>query len=58
MSPRAYQIGKRQDQIDESRQRVIDTARALLAEATSYSGVTVDAVAKRAEDARATVYYR
>ena len=58
MSPRPYQLGKRQDQIDESRQRVIDAARALLAEATSYSSFTVDAVAKRADVARATVYYQ
>jgi AcrR family transcriptional regulator len=58
MSPRPYQLGKRQDQIDESRQRVIDAARALLAEATSYSSFTVDAVAKKADVARATVYYQ
>ena len=58
MSPRPYQLGKRQDQIDESRQRVIDAARALLAEATSYSSFTVDAVSKRADVARATVYYQ
>jgi len=58
VSPRTYQLGKRQDQIDESRQRVIDAALALLAEATSYSSFTVDAVAKRADVARATVYYQ
>src|ERR1035437_10896384 len=58
MSPRPYQLGKRQDQIDEGRQQVIDAARALLAEATSYSNFTVDAVAKRADVARATVYYQ
>ena len=33
MSPRPYQLGKRQEQIDESRQRVIDAARSLLAQA-------------------------
>jgi AcrR family transcriptional regulator len=37
---------------------VIDAARALLAEASSYSSFTVDAVAKRADVARATVYYQ
>ena len=58
MSPRPYQLGKRQDQIDESRQRVINAARALLAEATSYTNFTVDAVAKRADVSRATVYYQ
>ena len=58
MSPRLYQLGKRQEQIDESRQQVIDAARALLAEVNSYSNFTVDAVAKRADVARATVYYQ
>ena len=58
MSPRSYQLGKRQDQIDECRQRVINAARALMAEATTYTAFTVDAVAKRADVARATVYYQ
>jgi len=58
MSPRRYQLGKRQEQIDESRRRVLDAARALLGEATSYTAFTVDAVAKKADVARATVYYQ
>jgi AcrR family transcriptional regulator len=58
MSPRPYQLGKRQEQIDESRQRVIDAAGLLLAEADSYRSFTVEAVAKRADVAKATVYYQ
>jgi AcrR family transcriptional regulator len=58
MSPRPYQLGKRQEQIDESRQRVIDAARSLLAEADSYRSFTVEAVAKQANVAKATVYYQ
>jgi AcrR family transcriptional regulator len=58
MNPRPYQLGKRQAQIEESRQRVIDAARELLAEASSYSSFTVEAVANRADVARATVYYQ
>jgi AcrR family transcriptional regulator len=58
MSPRPYQLGKRQDQIDESRRRIIDAARSLLAEAGSYRAFTVDAVAKKADVAKATVYYQ
>jgi AcrR family transcriptional regulator len=58
MSPRPYQLGKRQDQIDESRRRVLDAAQALLAEATNYATFTVDAVARRADVSRATVYYQ
>jgi AcrR family transcriptional regulator len=58
MSPRSYQLGKRKEQIDDGRRRIIDAARSLLAEADSYTGFTVDAVAKRADVARATIYYQ
>jgi AcrR family transcriptional regulator len=58
MSPRPYRLGKRQDQIDESRRRVIDAARSLLGEAGGYSAFTVDAVAKRADVSKATIYYQ
>lgn len=58
MSPRPYQLGKRQDHVDQSRQRIVDAAQALLAEATRYTAFTVDAVARRADVARATVYYQ
>jgi AcrR family transcriptional regulator len=58
MSPRPYQLGKRQQQIDESRQRVIDAARSQLAEVNSYRSFTVEAVAKQANVAKATVYYQ
>ena len=58
MSPRQYQMGKRREQVDESRRRVLDAARALLREGGSYTAFTVDAVAKRADVARATVYYQ
>lgn len=58
MSPRPYQLGKRQGQIDESRRRVIDAARSLLAEAGSYRAFTIDAVAKKADVSKATIYYQ
>lgn len=58
MSPRPYQLGRRQAEIDEGRRRILDAARALLADASSYSAFTLDAVAKRADVARATVYYQ
>ena len=58
MSPRPYELGRRQDQIDESRRRVIGAARSLLAEAGSYRAFTVDAVAKKAGVAKATIYYQ
>jgi AcrR family transcriptional regulator len=58
MSPRPYQLGKRQDQVDDSRRRIVDAARALLPEVDSYRAFTVDAVAKRADVAKATIYYQ
>ncbi len=58
MSPRPYQLGKRQEQIDESRRRVIDAARSLLADADAYGSFTIESVAKQAGVAKATVYYQ
>jgi len=58
MSPRPYNLGQRQGQIDLGRRQILDAARALLREATSYAAFSVDAVAKRADVARATVYYQ
>jgi AcrR family transcriptional regulator len=58
MSPRPYNLGKRQAQISAGRRQVLDAARGLLAEANSYRDFTVDAVAARADVARATVYYQ
>jgi AcrR family transcriptional regulator len=58
MSPRQYHLGKRQEQLDDLRQRVVEAARSLLRESSSYSRFTVDAVAERADVARATVYYQ
>jgi len=58
MSPRQYQMGKRREQVAESRRRVLDAARALLRDSDNYTAFTVDAVARRADIARATVYYQ
>jgi AcrR family transcriptional regulator len=58
VSPRPYNLGRRQEQIDQVRRQVLDAARALLGEATSYTSFTADAVAKRADVSRATVYYQ
>ena len=58
MSPRPYNLGRRQAQINHGRRQVLDAARRLLAEARSYGEFTVDAVARGAGVARATVYYQ
>ena len=58
MSPRAYNLGKRQEPIEAARQQVLDAARRLLGGTASYTAFTVDAVARQADVARATVYYQ
>lgn len=58
MSPRPYNLGQRRGPIDRGRQQVLAAARRLLAGTTSYTSFTVDAVAKQADVARATVYYQ
>lgn len=58
MSPRPYRLGKREEVIGQGRRRILDAARDLLSEAAAYPGFTVDAVARRADVARATVYYQ
>jgi AcrR family transcriptional regulator len=56
--PRPYRLGQRRAQIDATRRRVLDAARSLLSAATTYAEFTVDAVARQADVARATVYYQ
>jgi AcrR family transcriptional regulator len=58
MSPRAYRLGKREEAIDQGRRRILDAARELLRTTASYPEFTIDAVARRADVARATVYYQ
>src|SRR5579862_2939833 len=58
MPPRPYNLGRRQEQISQGRRQILDATRALLRETTHYPAFSVDAVAKRADVARATVYYQ
>jgi AcrR family transcriptional regulator len=58
MSPRPYNLGKRHEQVDQSRRQVLSAARALLGDSSGYTAFTVDAVAKGADVARGTVYYQ
>jgi AcrR family transcriptional regulator len=55
MSPRPYRLGQRQLAADETRARILAAARDQLEEETSFS---IDAVARRADVARMTVYYQ
>jgi AcrR family transcriptional regulator len=58
VSPRPYNLGKRQEPIEAARQQVLDAARGLLGGTDRYTAFTVDAVARQADVARATVYYQ
>lgn len=58
MSPRPYRLGKREEVIGQGRRRILDAARDLLREAAAYPSFTVDAVSRRADVARATIYYQ
>ncbi|HZD67398.1 MAG TPA: TetR family transcriptional regulator [Actinomycetes bacterium] len=58
MSPRPYQLGRRQAAAEETRARIVAAARQLLAAQGGLGGFTVDAVARAAGVARMTVYYQ
>ena len=55
MSPRPYRLGQRQVAADETRSRILKAAREQLQTEASFS---IDAVARRADVARMTVYYQ
>ena len=57
MSPRPYRLGKRQEGVDETRDRILEAARKLLKD-DGYAEFTVDTVAREADVSRATVYYQ
>ena len=58
MSPRPYRLGKRQAAADETRAQILAAARELLISPEGLAGFSVDAVARRADVARMTVYYQ
>jgi|HubBroStandDraft_1064217.scaffolds.fasta_scaffold20774_3 AcrR family transcriptional regulator len=51
-------MGQRQAAVDDTRQRVLAAARALLGDPSGYKAFTIDAVARAADVARPTVYYQ
>lgn len=58
MSPRPYQLGQRQAASEQTRARVLQAARELLMEGTSFAGFSLEAVARRADVARMTIYHQ
>jgi AcrR family transcriptional regulator len=57
MSPRPYRLGKRQADVQDTRERIVAAARELFGQGGFHS-VSLDDVAKAAGVARATVYYQ
>src|SRR5687767_7230674 len=58
MTPRPYRMARRQEATDETRIRIINAARELLASRDASARFSLDAVARRAGVARMTVYHQ
>src|SRR3954467_13825419 len=58
MCARRYQLGQRQVAAEQTRGRILEAARELLAAPAGIAGFTIDAVARQAGVARMTVYYQ
>jgi AcrR family transcriptional regulator len=57
MSPRPYRMGKRQAAASETRTRILEAARQLLAN-ESETDLSMEAIARRADVSRLTLYYQ
>ncbi|HWZ20000.1 MAG TPA: TetR/AcrR family transcriptional regulator [Ktedonobacteraceae bacterium] len=58
MSPRPYRLGQRQKATEQTRARILTAARELLLTNNTFSGFSIDAVARQADVARMTVYHK
>jgi AcrR family transcriptional regulator len=58
MSPRPYRLGQRQAATEQTRARILTAARELLLTSDAFSGFSIDAVARRADVARMTIYHQ
>ncbi len=58
MSPRPYKLGQRQASAEQTRTRIISAARELLMEPDGFAHFSIDAVARKADVARMTVYHQ
>src|SRR5262252_8670576 len=57
MSPRPYRMGKRQAARSETRSRILEAARQLLA-TESETDLSMEAIARKADVSRLTIYYQ
>jgi AcrR family transcriptional regulator len=58
MSPRPYRLGQRQAATEQTRTRIVTATRELLIASDGFSGFSIDAVARRADVARMTIYHQ
>jgi AcrR family transcriptional regulator len=58
MSPRPYRLGQRQAATEQTRTRILSAARELLMESSGFASFSIDAVARKADVARMTVYHQ
>jgi AcrR family transcriptional regulator len=58
MSPRPYRLGQRQTTSEQTRARILAEARELLVAPDGYAHFSIDAIARRADVARMTVYHQ
>src|SRR5258707_930838 len=58
MSPRPYNLGKREAASTETRARILAAASEILADESGRVDLSMDAIARRADVSRLTVYYQ
>jgi AcrR family transcriptional regulator len=56
--PRTYRLGQREVASEQTRSRILEAARELLIATNGFSAFSMDAVARRADVARMTVYHQ
>jgi AcrR family transcriptional regulator len=56
--PRTYRLGQREEASEQTRSRILAAARELLMAPSGFSSFSMDAVARRADVARMTVYHQ
>ena len=58
MCPRAYNSGKRQAASNETRLRIVEAVRQLLADESNSAELSMEAIARKADVSRLTIYYQ
>ena len=58
MSPRAYNLGKREAAATETRSRILNAAREILADESGAADLSMEGIARRADVSRLTIYYQ